>query len=497
MNQSRPDPLIRIRGASKRFGATQALDRVDLDVPGGSVLALLGQNGAGKSTLIKVLAGVYELDAGSVTVCGHDLGTAEARPRIAFVHQDLGLVGELSIAENVALGAEYPRRRGLIDWSSAHDKAARALRLVACDIDPRTRVSELSRTERSLVAIARALVLNSEVLVLDEPTASLPVDETERLFGVLRSLRDSGLGVVYVSHRLDEVFAIADRVTVLRDGRVVANGDLEGMSSDELVSHIVGGVPTPQPPLLTARDRPVVLTLEELIGTRVGPVSLSVREGEVVGLVGLAGAGHVELGRTVCGALPRYGGEMSLGGQRYRPRRPFDAVARGVAFVTSNRAEEGLGLSLTVRENLLPNPRARGLRGWRLRSNRAESRLARELVKSFGIRPADPELTAEQLSGGNQQKILLGRWLSIDVTLLVLEDPTAGVDVGAKHEIYRLMRDVLARGSAALLISTDFEEVANVCHRAIVFRDGRVVTTIAGDQLTVRSLVAHASGAAG
>jgi ribose transport system ATP-binding protein len=490
------EPLVRVRGASKRFGATQALDGVDVDVRPGSILALLGQNGAGKSTLIKVLAGIYGLDAGEVTICGARLGSAEAKARIAFIHQDLGLVPGLSVAENIALGSGYPRRSRLINWTKALERAERALAIVGSTVDPRTFVADLSRTEKSLVAIARALVVDAQVLVLDEPTASLPVDDAQRLFTVLRRLRDDGMGLVYVSHRLDEIFELADRVTVMRDGRVVADGPIADMTPEQAVRHIVGRTPIPPPPAAPPQDERLVLELHDVVGERVGPVSLSVRAGEVVGLVGLSGAGHVELSRTVLGALRCYGGTMRVHGKGYAPSGVPEAVRRGLGFVTSNRAEEGLAMSLTVTENLLPNPRARGLGRWSLRSNRRERALASELVSRFGVRPQDPDLLIAGLSGGNQQKVIIGRWLSTDAGVLMLEEPTAGVDVGAKHEIYTLLDEALSRGVGVVLVSTDFEEVAQVSHRALVFKDGLVVRELARHELTVDMLVAHASGAA-
>jgi ribose transport system ATP-binding protein len=488
--------LVDIRGLSKRFGATQALDRVDLRVLGGSVVALLGQNGAGKSTLIKILAGVYGADDGEIDVCGAPLTGPPPAATVAFLHQDLGLVDGLTVGENIALGTGYPRSRGRIDWRECRAQARRALDLVDSDADPDQRVADLSRTDKSLVAIARSLIVDARVVVLDEPTASLPVQETERLFAVLRRLRDQGLGLVYVSHRIDEVFAIADRITVLRDGRVVTDGAIADTTPAELVRAIVGKTPAPPPPPAPGRDRELALTLSDVVGQRVGPVSLSLRAGEVLGLAGLAGAGQSELGRTVAGVLPLYGGSMRLRDSSYDPRNTASAVDRGIGFVTSNRADEGLAMSLTVAENLFPNLHVHGRRGWSLRRNRAEERQAQDLVQRFGIRPVDPTLPVEGLSGGNQQKVIIGRWLSTDVEILVLEEPTAGVDVGAKNEIYQLMDAALDRGVAVLLISTDVQEIAAVSHRALVFRDGLIAQEIDRAELSIAALVAVASGAA-
>jgi len=496
-------PLVAVRGASKRFGATQALGGVDLDVHAGSVVALLGQNGAGKSTLIKALAGVYTLDEGTAEIVGEPVGTPAAAARISFIHQDLGLVDGLTVAENVALGTGYPRRgrggRGgrwaPIDWRAVRRRADRALELIGTEVDPRTQVADLSRTERSLVAIGRALVVDAKVLVLDEPTASLPVDETHRLLSVVRGLRDEGLGIIYVTHRLDEVFAIADEVVVMRDGRVVATTPLARTTPEEVVRQIVGRKPVPPPPPAPRESSGTALALDAVVGERVGPVTMSVRRGEVVGLVGLAGAGHVELGRTVLGDSTFYSGTVQLDGQPYTPTDVATAVRRGLGLVTSDRAAEGLAMPLTLTENLLPNPALTGDKPWSWRNQGAERERAAELVRTFGVRPDDPDLPVGGLSGGNQQKIILGRWLSTDATVLVLEEPTAGVDVGAKHEIYTLLDVALERGLAVLLISTDFEEVAQVSHRALVFKDGEIVREIGRDDLSVATLVALASGA--
>ncbi len=495
-DHSGAEALVHIRGLTKRFGATLALDDVDLDVRAGRVLALLGQNGAGKSTIIKVLAGVHTPDSGTITVGGDPLDSSSAQRRMAFIHQDLGLVNELSIAENVALGTGFPRHRGLISWKAVRRQAERALALVGADLDPDTDVGDLSRTERSLVAIGRALVVDSEVLVLDEPTASLPVDETKRLFDVLRSLRDSGLGLVYVSHRLDEVFEIADDMVVLRDGRVVGAGPMAEQSSGGVVRLIVGREPpAPRQAADIALDAETALHLVDIVGERVGPVTLSVGRGEIVGLVGLAGAGMVELGRGVAGALPMYSGTVEVGGTPQEHGDLRDAVAGGIALVTSNRLEEGLGPSLTVLENLLPNPQLRGHGTLQPLFAGQQRHEADTLVDTFGVQPRDPELPVTALSGGNQQKIVIGRWLSTDAAVLILEEPTAGVDVGAKADVYALLDAALERGVGVLLVSTDVEEVANVCHRALVFKDGLVVEELERDQLSVARLVAFSSGA--
>ncbi|MFD9417570.1 sugar ABC transporter ATP-binding protein [Streptomyces goshikiensis] len=493
------EPLVRIRGLGKRFGGTVALDGVDLDVHGGSVLALLGPNGAGKSTLIKVLAGVHHADEGEVTVAGHPLGSEAANRAMSFIHQDLGLVEWMTVAENIALGTGYPRRGGLISWRLTRRRCDEALRIVAGHLDADARIADLAPAERSLVAIARALARRARLFVLDEPTATLPAADCARLFDVLHTLRDRGHGILYVSHRLDEVYEVADTFAVLRDGRIVSHGPLAPYGPARLVRDIVGHEPAARPPATAPVSgagparRPPVLSLDGVTTARTGPVSLELREGEVLAMVGLTGAGHAHLGRALAGALPLLGGRALLDGRPYRPRTVAAALGRGVGFVAANRQEEGCAAELTVRENFLANPRAAGVPAWHWLGPRGERAEAAALIERFSVLPRDSEVPIATLSGGNQQKVMVGRALRGDPRLLVLEEPTAGVDVGAKASIHRLLDEALAAGLAVLLISTDFEEVADVCHRALVFGRGTVVAELAGADLSVTELTRTAS----
>ncbi|MER5527768.1 sugar ABC transporter ATP-binding protein [Streptomyces sp. NPDC002677] len=486
-------PLVRIRGLTKRFGGTLALDRVDLDVHAGGVLALLGPNGAGKSTLIKVLAGIHHAEAGQVTVDGHPLGSDAASGSMSFIHQDLGLVEWMTVAENIALSTGYPRRAGLISWRRTRERCADALRTVAGHLDPTTPVARLSPAERSLVAIARALATRARLVVLDEPTARLPAADCARLFRVLHTLRDQGHGLLYVTHRLDEVYEVADAFAVLRDGRLVSHGDLAAHSPARLVRDIVGAELTRYRPATVPADDPAVLALDGVRTTGAGPVGLDLRAGEVLGLVGLSGAGHVELGRALAGARPLLDGRVLLGGRPYRPRTVADAVRLGVGLVPGDRQREGCAAELTVRENLLANPRAGGVPALRWIAPRRERAVAAGLIERFSVQPRDGEAPIGTLSGGNQQKVMIGRWHPVDLRLLILEEPTASVDVGAKAAVYRLLDEALAAGLAVLLVSTDFEEVAGVCRRALVFVRGAVTAELSGPALTVAGLTRAAS----
>jgi ribose transport system ATP-binding protein len=489
--------LLRFAGVSKRFGGTLAVDEVTLEVQSGSILALLGENGAGKSTLIKMLAGIHPVDGGQILFKGtpyrHRPPAAGAVQQVAFIHQDLGLIEWMTVAENMALGQGFPRRGGLIDWRAARARAAAALEAVGGDIDPDARVQSLSRTEKSLLAIARALAVEAELIVLDEPSASLPANEVARLFAVLRRLRDRGVGMIYVSHRLDEVFELADEVAVLRDGRLVGQGRVAETSPAALIQLIVGR--PPEQVYVRPRDAAPAPALEVsgLVSGEAGPLDLVLHQGEMVGLVGLRGAGQEAIGRALFGLAPIDAGSVRLGGAAPDLATPETAIRAGIGFVAGDRTGESLGMPLCVRENLFLNPAARGRRllGWRTPGD--EARAALELGRRFGVRPNDPSRPVETLSGGNQQKVVVARWLGIATRLLILEEPTAGVDVGAKAEIYGLLDEALGKGLAVLVIATDFEEIANICHRALVFSRGRVVAELGRRDLSVAALLGAAS----
>lgn len=483
-------PVVNISHVSKSFGATQALADVSFVVNSGEILALLGANGAGKSTLIKILAEIYVADSGTITsASGGELSSIN----FAFIHQDLGLVEWMTVGESVALGSEYPRKAGLISWSGVRKMATEALKNVAPHIHINETISNLSRADRSLVAIARSLYANADVLVLDEPTASLPASECEHLFEVLRGLRDKGVAIIYVSHRLDEIFKVADRVVLLRDGKLVADGAISQFTPQSLVQGIVGGE-SKKFTLNSTFKGSEVLKVSELSGAGVRSASFTLHEGEVLGLIGLNGAGQREAGRMVAGALPIFSGEIKLKGDDFNHK--LSAVVRkGISLVTSSRAEEGLAMQLAVRENIFPNLRVKGVKLFELLNLRKEKREAESLANQFNIKPRNTELTVATLSGGNQQKVILSRWLSMPRSVIVLEEPTAGVDVGAKSDIYNLIDQATKQNLAILLVSTDFEEVSLMAHRALVFSGGEIVAELNRDQLSVGNLVTYASRA--
>lgn len=488
---------LRFENVVKAFGGTRALKGVSLEVGRGEVVALLGENGAGKSTLIKILGGIFKADDGQITIGGevyrHRANARGQRQSVAFIHQDLGLVEWMTVAENMGLSQGFSRRwLGGIDWREAERKAETALKLVGCDIDPTLRVHSLSRTEKSLVAIARALVVDCDFLVLDEPTASLPADEVERLFEAVRRLRERGVGMIYVSHRLDEIFRIADRVVVMRDGLKVDEKPVAETTPDELVSMIVGRSTLELFRKAEFHSGKARVVLRDVVTPAAGPVSFEVRQGELLGLVGLRGAGQEDIGRSLFGAVP-HRGSITIDGQVPDLSSPRAALKAGVGLVARDRMEESLAPSLSIRENAFLNPEAAGRPWYVPRSPAVEARLASELGEAVGLRPNDPDLPIEGLSGGNQQKVVVGRWLATGRRLLVAEDPTAGVDVGAKAEIYRLIARALESGLAVVVVSTDFEEIAHICHRALVFNRGRIIAELAGPALTTEAVISAAS----
>jgi ribose transport system ATP-binding protein len=494
-------PLLEFRGVSKRFGGTQAVDGVSFDVRPGEILALLGENGAGKSTLIKLLAGIYRIDQGEIRFDGRPesewRSSDRSRQPVAFIHQDLGLVEWMTVAENVALGMGYPRRLGLIDWRAARQTARRVMAHVGCDIDPDRRIFSLTRAEKSLLAIGRALEVQARLLVLDEPSASLPMADVERLFGVLRDLRRQGMAMMYVSHRLDEVMALSDRAAVMRDGRLVTVRETAATSETELV-HLIVGKALARAAVKAApkADSETVLRLSAAGSGNAGPVSFHVRRGEVVGLVGLRGAGQEAISRALFGREPLSAGSMSLFGKDVCFRNCADAIRAGVAYVAGERLEENLAGSLSVLENFFPHPSLHGDRGFALDRRRREGDAAMALIRQFDVNPPAPGAEIQQLSGGNQQKVVLARWFHLDKPLVVLEEPTAGVDVGAKRQIYGVLRERADAGTALIVVSTDFEEVATVCTRVLVFRDGLIAAELSGTDITVERLLALAAGGA-
>ncbi|HEU4990784.1 MAG TPA: sugar ABC transporter ATP-binding protein [Gemmatimonadaceae bacterium] len=486
----------------KRYPGVLALDGVSFAASGGEVHAVAGENGAGKSTLMKVLSGAARPDAGTLAVDGRSVRFESPHAAhavgVRMIHQELSLVPELSVAENVFLGAE-PARRGVVDRARQH-AAARAVldRLGQSRLDPAARVADLPLAARQMTEIAKAVAADARVLIMDEPTAILAQEETDALFRVIAQLRDEGVAVIYISHRLEEIFRIASRITVLRDGRVVESASLAGMSRTDVVKLMVGRELAAGYPRPAAAPGAEVLRLERVDSGPVRGASLALRRGEIVGLVGLVGAGRTELAQAIFGAAPLTGGRMFLDGAPFTPRTPREAIAAGVGLLPEDRKRQGLVLMGTIRENVsLPSLGAMAPRGVVDRA-RERAGVAR-WVEALAVRPPMLDRAAQQLSGGNQQKVVLARWMLRHSRVLLFDEPTRGIDVGAKAEIYALMRRLADDGAAILMISSDLPEALGMADRLVAMRDGRVVGELTRDEATqerVAALILGESAAA-
>ncbi|MGE0216378.1 sugar ABC transporter ATP-binding protein [Mycolicibacterium sp.] len=492
---------------TKSFGPATVLRGVSFDVEPGEIHGLLGTNGAGKSTLIKILAGIYHADAGRILVHGEELGPnhgpADARAAgIAFVHQDLGLVEDLSVADNVGLHIGFERRRGLVSGRDTSAKVAKVLEKVGATFSPDRIVDTLSRDEQVLCALARALALDPKIVVLDEVSASLPGPEMARLATSLRAMRRTGVAFIYVTHRLDELASLVDQVTILRDGMRAVTAPVTELSHAELVTHIVGSEPITAHPQPLSRVNGVApsgaphLAIEELTSPELPePISFSVRAGEVLGICGLVGSGTRELAQLLGGNQKPTGGSVTIGGAPLRLGEPENLTRSRWAVVPGDRQREGILTGLGIRENLLPTRREFGAwTRWGFRKPRSETRAVRRVTEIFAVVPRDlPDRDVTELSGGNQQKLVFARALADRPDVAVLEDPTAGVDVGSRAVLYQLMHESAQAGTAVILISTDFEEVAAQSHRVLVMSHGRVVTEFEDADGLNADLLAEAS----
>jgi len=478
-------PLLQLTNVAKSFGAVRALKGVSFDLRAGEVHALLGENGAGKSTLIKVITGAHAPDSGSIEIEGqpaHRLTPASARRLgIAAIYQQPALFPDLSVAENVALALERPSPFHRVRWRERFDRALQLLGRVGADISPESEVRELSMPEQQLVEIARALGTGARILIMDEPTASLTRKEVELLYAVIRELRAQGVGTIYISHRLEEIFAVADRVTVLRDGESVGTNDLAQINEAQLIRMMVGReVSTIYPPTESEAGA-VALSLRNLgcAASGIHDVTLEIRAGEVLGLAGLVGAGRTELARTVFGITPADIGEILLGGNPVHVGSPREAVEHGIGYVPEDRRRHGVILEMPVAVNMTMAIHPKLFPGTWLRFG-AERKLAQDYVGRLGVKTASVGMPAASLSGGNQQKVALARWLATRPKVLILDEPTQGVDVGAKAEIHKLIRRLAAEGLAVLMISSDLPEIIGMSDRIAVMRGGTVVAHLPG-----------------
>jgi len=490
-------------GITKRFPGVIALRGVSLTLGKGEVLALMGENGAGKSTLMKILGGAQPQDEGTIRVDGKEVsldGVREAkRLGIALIHQELMLAPNLDISANIFLGSEPGAVLAPLNRKAFHERARGLLARVGLERSPTTPVSELTAGQMQMVEIAKALALNARIIIMDEPTSSLTAGESEHLFAIIRKLRTEGIGIIYISHRMDEVLELADRITVLRDGGYVGDISRSEATHDKIVQMMVGRelsgkyFPERAP---SAANEPVLVVERLIVPATPAPVSFTALRGEILGFAGLVGSGRTELMQTIFGVTPALGGTMVLEGKPFSPQNPRQAIDRGVLLAPEDRKRHGLVLPMTIAENTsLPNIASYARFGWldRVTEKRvAEAEVARLRTKTFGIRQK-----VVNLSGGNQQKVVLGKWLAMNPRILILDEPTRGIDVGAKAEIYRHMTALAAEGITILMVSSDMEEILGMSDRVAVMHERRLRGVLPREGLTQERIAKLMTGGQG
>jgi len=491
-------PLLEVKGLTKSFPGVLALRGVSLHLKKGEVLSLIGENGAGKSTLMKILAGVQPADSGEYLIEGGPVNFQNVRDAmnrgIALIHQELNLASNLDLAANIFLGRE-PNKKGIIQDNEIREEATKYLQRVGLDLPTDTITGTLPIGKQQLVEIAKALSCDARVLIMDEPTSSLSQKETETLFEVVKDLKNQGISVIYISHRLGEVIELSDRVTVFRDGENAGDLAKEEINHENMVRLMVGR------DLSEFYDRQIhqpgktVLQAREIISPAYStiPVSFEVRAGEIVGIAGLVGAGRTELLQTIFGVTPALDGELELDGKSFRPQCPADAINAGIALAPEDRKQHGLVLPMTVRENSsLPSLERDQTKGFL--NQEAELKISEKAVEQMQIKTPSIEQIARFLSGGNQQKIVLGKWLAMNPKLLMLDEPTRGIDVGAKREIYKLMEKLAGEGMAILFVSSEMEEVLGMADRAYIMHEGKISGELDRNELSEESIMNLATG---
>ena len=487
--------VLRAKGISKAFGGINALNDVSLEICASKVNAIVGENGAGKSTLMKILSGVYAEYEGQIVLDGREVAfanPAEAQESgIAIIHQELNLIPHLSVAENVFLGREFVSRAGLIDYRAMHRQTTRILKSLDLEINPRVPVSGLRVGQQQIVEIAHALSLDARIVIMDEPTSAISEHEIEVLFGLIRSLTAQGVAVVYITHKLDELFQIADTVTVLRDGKLVGSSPIGEVARDDIVRMMVGRDMKDFFVKADVAKPDVVLAVSDMCLTDpqrgspvVGSVSFEVKAGEVLGLFGLMGAGRTELLETIFGLHPnRSSGSVFLDGRRIEISSPVDAIKFGIGFVTEDRKTEGLILEMSVAANVsLASLKQTERLGFL--SSRLENGLARNYIGRLGVKATSVKQIVENLSGGNQQKVVIAKWLATDPRVLLLDEPTRGIDINAKNEIYKLISELARTGMAIVMVSSELPEIVAIADRIIVLSEGKQTAEFTSSQAT-------------
>ena len=491
-------PLLSLRGAVKTFGPVVALADGTVDVRRGEIHALVGENGAGKSTLVKILAGLHRPDAGDFLLAGDPVSfrsVADSKAAgISVIYQEPTLFPDLTVAENIFIGRQPRGRTGLISRAAMREDARRLFERLGVDIDPDRPAEGLSIADQQIIEIAKAISIDARILIMDEPTAALSGLEVERLFTVARSLRDDGAGILFISHRFDEIFGLTDRITVMRDGRYISTHDTAAVSVSDIVREMVGRDIEELFPKQDAVIGDVVLDVSGLSRRGVfRDIDLQVRAGEIVGLAGLVGAGRTEVARAVFGVDPYDSGTVALAGTVVRPNDPQAAIDAGMGFVPEDRRRQGLVMAMSVARNLSLTLRT-ALSRWGIMDAAAERRVVADWSRRLQVKTGSPDFAVSTLSGGNQQKVVLAKWLATDPRLLIVDEPTRGIDVGTKSEVHRLISDLASRGIAILMISSELPEVLGMADRVLVMREGRITARLDRGEANPESVMHAATG---
>lgn len=498
------DVVLKMSGISKAFPGVKALTNVDFQLRSGEIHALMGENGAGKSTLIKVLTGVEELDTGDIALCGKKIqprSTQQAQEEgISTVYQEVNLCPNLTVAENFYIGRE-PTQYGKINWKEINKRAELALEKLNLKIDVKQKLENYSVAIQQMVAIARAIDYKAKVLILDEPTSSLDKNEVEKLFVIMKKLRDEGMGIIFVTHFLDQVYEVSDRITVLRNGDLVGEYEIESLPRIQLVAKMIGkdldilsSIKKDRKKGDTAKENDVLMSFSEVGHTgTIEAFDLDIKKGEVLGLAGLLGSGRSELARVVFGIDKADSGVIKVKDKKASIASPIDAIKQGIALCPENRKTEGIIGDLSVRENIILALQARQGMG-RTITRKEQEKIADEYIKLLNIKTSGREQLVKNLSGGNQQKVILARWLATNPELLILDEPTRGIDVGTKTEIQKLIIEFAEKGMSVLFISSEMDESLRCCSRMAILRDGRKVAEICDDELTDRNVMKSIAG---
>ena len=493
-------PVLSLDGITKIFPGVRALSSVSLDLYAGKVTALVGENGAGKSTVVKVLTGIYQPDGGTIKIDSHPCEFATpkdaANAGITAIHQETVLFDELTVAENIFIGHAPRTRMGLVDWNKMNDAAAALLTRIGAAIKPTAKLRDLGIANKHLVAIARALSIDARVVVMDEPTAALSHKEIEELYQLVEQLKADGKAILFISHKFDEIFRVADRYTVFRDGELIGAGHIDTIASADLVKMMVGRtVDSVFPPRVNELGEPVMQVEHYSHPTEFDDISFSLRRGEILGFYGLVGAGRSECMHALFGITPISAGTMTIDGKKITPRSPADAIAHGLVYVPEDRGRQGAITALAIVDNVaLPSLKTTSHNGF-VRMAR-EYALARQYTQRLELRAAALDQPVGELSGGNQQKVVIAKWLATQPVVIILDEPTKGIDIGSKAAVHAFMRELAANGLAVIMVSSEIPEIMGMSDRIIVMREGRQVDEMSHEQVTPELLVRSAAGIA-